>query len=55
MITVHHESRVITLGISFHSTKNHTFSVGKKSFLGGMSKMITILHGGLPGPLKVIT
>ena len=62
MITVYHESWVVTLGILFPKTwqKNIFFSVGKKSFLGGMSKwlqlyiggysqMITVLHGaGMP-------
>ena len=59
MITVHHESWVATLEISFPETwqKIRFFSVGKKSFLGGMSKwlqyyigvvrqMITVLHKG---------
>jgi len=40
MITAYHEFWVFTLAISFtkNKQKNIFFSVGKKSFLGGMSK-----------------
>ena len=44
MITIHHESWVATLGISFPEIKNQIFSFGKKSFLGGNANMIISLH-----------
>ena len=49
MITVYHESWVVTLGILFPKTwqKNIFFSVGKKSFLGGMSKWLQLYIGGV--------
>ena len=48
MITAYHEIWVFTLGISFPKNwqKNIFFSVGKKSFLGGMSKWLQLLHKG---------
>ena len=49
MIIVYHESWVVTLGILFPKTwqKNILFSVGKKSFLGGMSKWLQLYIGGV--------
>ena len=49
IITVYPESWVVTLGIIFPKTwqKNIFFSVGKKSFLGVMSKRLQLYIGGV--------
>ena len=52
MITVYHESWDVTLGIFF--PKKHIFSVGKKSFLGGMSKRLQLYIGGYGQMITVL-
>ena len=48
MITVHHESWVATLEITKRLDKEvKFFSVGKKSFLGVMSKLLQLYIGGV--------
>ena len=54
MIMVYPESWLITFGVSIDFTKKLDFSVGKKSFLGGMSKWLQLYLGGYGQMITVL-